>query len=229
MGKIKWGLFATDGRGKVGGHVLSKNRTSAYIRTKVTPVNAQTSYQSAARQAFTALSQAWRSLTAAQILAWNNAVKAFSKTNVFGDSVTPTGKNLYLALNRNLELVDVANISDPPSPEGTFTFEPTSVSAAAGAGTVSIAWGSGPIPAGMAVIVEAAEGVSPGKFFVKNLFRNIGYIDATATSPSAQGAAYTARFGSMTAGNRISVRLTTVNKTTGERGTPQVLQSIIAA
>lgn len=228
-GKIKWGLFVTDGRGKVGGHVLSKNRTGAYIRTKVTPVNPQTALQSAVRAAFTSFSQAWRGLTASQILAWNNAVSDFQKTDIFGDLKKPTGKNLYLALNRNLDLVGGVNISDPPQPSGTFEFSGVGVAAAAGAGTVSVSWTSGAVPANMAVLVEAAPGISPGAFFAKNLFRYITFFPAADVTPTAIGAAYTALFGAMTAGKRISVRVTPVNFLTGERGTPTIVQSIIAA
>ena len=37
--KIKFGSEVVDGRGKIGGHVYSKNKGGAYKRTKVTPSN----------------------------------------------------------------------------------------------------------------------------------------------------------------------------------------------
>jgi len=45
--KMKFGAIVVDGRGKIGGHVASKNRGGAYLRTKVTPSNPQTGYQAA--------------------------------------------------------------------------------------------------------------------------------------------------------------------------------------
>lgn len=229
MAKLKFGMIVTEGRNKLGGHVLSRNRAGAYARTKVTPVNPQTSYQSGVRALFTGLSQAWRGLTNAQRLAWNAAVSNFQKTDIFGDLVSPTGKNLYLALNRNLQLVSGTAITSPPNPAGTFSLTSVTVAAAAGAGTVAITFAPTPVPAGMAVIVEATTGTSVGKYFVKNLFRNLGTIAAAATSPQAFGTAYVARFGSMTAGTRVSVRLTPVNITTGERGVPYMATAIVAA
>jgi hypothetical protein len=44
--KMKFGAIVTEGRGKIGGHVASKNKSGAYLRTKVTPVNRQSVAQS---------------------------------------------------------------------------------------------------------------------------------------------------------------------------------------
>src|SRR4051812_170938 len=83
--KVKFGSLVVDGRGKIGGHVLSKNRGGAYMRTKVTPINPQTADQSTVRGTLTSLSQSWRALTQNQITAWNNAVQNFQSTDIFGD------------------------------------------------------------------------------------------------------------------------------------------------
>jgi hypothetical protein len=55
MAKIKFGMMMTDARGKLGGHVFSKNRSGAYVRTKVTPVNGQTTAQTGVRAIFGAI------------------------------------------------------------------------------------------------------------------------------------------------------------------------------
>src|SRR3546814_3353017 len=52
ISKVKFGALMTDARGKLGGHVFSKNRAGSYLRTKVTPVNQQTSYQTSVRALF---------------------------------------------------------------------------------------------------------------------------------------------------------------------------------
>ena len=101
--KAKFGAIVVDGRGKIGGHVASKNRSGSYFRTKVTPVNPQSARQSAVRATLSSFSASWRGLNQNRRDAWNSAVGSFTKTNVFGDTVTPTGKNLYTALNANLD------------------------------------------------------------------------------------------------------------------------------
>ena len=93
--KIKWGALVTDGRGKIGGQVASRNRSGAYMRNKVTPVNPQTDAQQRSRSILASFSEGWRGLTEAQRAAWNAAVSQFETTDVFGDTIQPTGKNLY--------------------------------------------------------------------------------------------------------------------------------------
>src|SRR5690606_27930634 len=47
------GLGVVAGSGKIQGTVAARNRSGAYLRVKVTPVNPQTTYQQAARQRLT--------------------------------------------------------------------------------------------------------------------------------------------------------------------------------
>lgn len=100
--KIKWGMMMTDGRGKLGGQVASKNRAGAYIRTKVTPVNPQTVAQQNIRQLFGSIASAWRSLTQAQINGWNEATEFWQRTDIFGDLKKPSGFALFQRLNTGL-------------------------------------------------------------------------------------------------------------------------------
>lgn len=214
--KLKWsGFGAVDGRGKINGHVASKNRSGAYARTKVSPVNPQTTYQQAARNLFTTLSQAWRSLTQAQRNAWNAAVSDYAKTDVFADLRNPTGKNLFSRLNINLQLAGIAVINTPPTPSGAGSITAgTLVMTNGGAKTIAFT----PTPAATGVQVWATQGVSPGKQFVKNDLRLIDTLAAAATSPANIATAYQDRFGEPPIGTRVTVRLVPFNETTGEVG-----------
>ena len=220
--KMKWGALVTDGRGKIGGHVASKNRAGAYLRTKVTPVNPQTTYQSIVRSVFTTLSQGWRSLTSAQILAWNSAVSNFSTTDIFGDLKNPTGKNLYQKLNTNLVGAGQSVISTPPLPVGAGAGATPTLTATASGGVISIAFSPSPVPTGTAFKIEMTPPMSASKSFVKNDFRVVHYLAAAATSPYVGTSVYAARFGSFSAGQRIWVKITPVNIVTGEMGEPKI-------
>lgn len=221
--KMKWGMIVTDGRGKLGGHVASKNRSGAYARTKVTPVNPQTSYQQAVRNRFTTYSQGWRALSASAILAWNAAVQAFSKSNIFGDTVLPTGKNLYSRLNLNLTSVGIAAITTPPLPAGAGTvLAGTVVSTNGGAKSVAHTLDT----AGHAIQVWATPGISPGKKFVKNQFRLIGYFTGGAASPYVATTAYDAKFGQPAVGQVVFFKLVSINTTTGEASTASQSSSV---
>lgn len=214
--KGKWSGFGlTDGRGKLNGHVASKNRSGAYVRTKVTPTNPQTSFQLAARNLLTSLSQGWRSLTQAQRDAWDAAVADFAKTDVFGDLRNPTGKNLYTRLNINLQNVGQATISDPPLPAGAGNVIIGAITVTnGGAKTVAYTGATD----GHKIQVWATPGVSPGKKFLKNDFRLIATFDGAAASPFDMATAYEARFGEPAVGTRVGVQLVSVNELTGEMG-----------
>src|SRR6056297_1703187 len=113
--KIKWGALVVDGRGKIGGHVASKNRGGSYLRTKTTPVNPQSTAQTNVRSIFGQISQGWSGLTASQIEGWNNAVSEYSQTDIFGDLKNPSGKALYQRLNQSLLLVGEGLLTEAPA------------------------------------------------------------------------------------------------------------------
>lgn len=216
--KGKWSGFGlTDGRGKLNGHVASKNRSGAYVRTKVTPTNPQTSFQLAARNLLTSLSQGWRSLTQAARDAWDAAVADFAKTDVFGDLRNPTGKNLYTRLNINLQNVGQPTISDPPLPAGAGNVIIGTITVTNG-GAKTVAYTEA--TDGHKIQVWATPGVSPGKKFLKNDFRLIDTFDGAAASPFDMATAYEARFGEPAVGTRVGVQLVSVNENTGEMGVP---------
>ena len=228
--KIKFGSIVIAGSGKIGGHVASKNRAGAYIRTKTTPVNPQTGYQTQVRNRLSTLATAWAGLTDAQRNGWNNAVGTFKSTNVFGDVVNPSGFNLFQKLNNNLAKINVAQINTPPVPVALPAFTTVTLTPAAGAQTIGMAFTATPIPAGVSVRVSATPAMAAGKTFVKNQFRFVSLIAAAAASPFALGAPYITRLGAVgAAGKRIWVKTEFVSLTTGQVGVSQIFSAVIAA
>ena len=217
---VKFGMIITDGRNKLGGHVLSKNRGGSYARTKVTPINPQSSYQSNVRQRFTTLSQAWRGLTQDQRDAWNGAVANFQRTNIFGDLKSPSGFNLYQRLNNVLLSTSSATINFPPLPAAVPDCHIAGLLVTVATPSVSILMNE-TVPADTKIKVFATPPLSPGKSFVKNMFRLIAILDSAETSPYDALAEYTAKYGSVgEIGQRITFKTLAVNTTTGQEGTP---------
>lgn len=216
--KLKWsGFGATDGRGKINGHVASKNRAGAYARTKVTPVNPQTSFQLTARNTLTTFSQGWRALTQAQRDAWDAAVPDFARTDIFGDLRNPTGKNLYTRLNTNLQNIGATLITDPPLPSGAGSVVAGTLIITNG-GAKSIAHTGDTV--GYTIQVWATPGMSPGKSFFKNDYRLLTTFVGGAASPAVITTAYNARFGQPAIGTKVAVKLVSVNDSTGEVSVP---------
>lgn len=224
--KIKFGAIVTDGRGKLGGHVLAKNRSGNYMRTKVTPVNPQTSYQQAQRSALGTLSSGWSGLTSSQRAAWDAAVGDFQKTDIFGDLKSPTGKNLYTGLNRNLLNAGQATITSPPSPDTIPAIVIASAAYSLGGTSFDIVTTGD--SSGAFVQAWATPPLSAGTTFVKNRLRLL-QSDAGANPLTADiYAAYIARFGVPPVGSNVYVAMRVVNAG-GEAGVISTFQATIGA
>ena len=227
--KAKFGAIVVDGRGKLGGHVASKNRAGSYFRTKVTPVNPNTAAQVNARSILATLAVAWSALTDAYRLAWNNATDLWKGTNVFGDLKHPSGFNLFCRLNANLAHISVAQINTPPLPTTighwtTFSFVPDNT------GTMVLTFAATPIPAGYAVIVEGTAPCSPGIKNANARFRKIIKLAAAEATGVDIQAAYVAKFGSIAPiGDRVFLRAKYINIVTGQTGLPVEATAVIVA
>jgi hypothetical protein len=226
--KTKFGSIIVDGRGKIGGHVASKNRAGTYLRTKVSPANAQTPFQTIIRNRFTALTQGWRTLSEAQRAAWNAAVADYARTDIFGDIRNPSGSNLYQRLNNVLDIVGEAQVDTPPLAGSVLNVTVGAITMAVGTPALSVTFAP-TVPADTGVIISATAPMSAGKSFVKSEFRQVAVLAAAATSPWNGLSAYVAKFGSTGAiGQKVFVKFTPVNRETGQVGS-STISSVISA
>lgn len=229
MAKAKFGMIVTDMRNKLGGHVFTKNRAGAVVRTKVTPSNPQTVDQSSVRNRFTGLSQAWRNLTQAQRDAWNAAVASYQRTDIFGDLRSPSGINLFQRLNNVLLSVAESVIDTPPLPSAVENVYAVSMTAAVAAPAMSIILNEA-VPADTAVKLFATAPLSAGRSFVKSQFRLIDVIATLGATPHNALAAYVAKFGSTgEIGQKIFVKTVPVNTVTGQEGSAAIVSVITVA
>ena len=191
--KLKFGAIVTDGRGKIGGHVASKNRAGAYLRTKVTPTNPNTVAQVQARNILASISQLWQTLTESQRSGWNDAVKEWGTTDIFGDIKNPSGINLFVKINANLISVGYPQLSDAPSKMEVPSVIISSANYIISADDVSINFNSSDAD-GVRALVRATPTLSSGVSFVKSQFRVIGSEIVVGNNLSVTGA-YGAKFG----------------------------------
>lgn len=201
--KAKFGAIVVDGRGKLGGHVFSKNAAGAYMRTKVTPTNPQTSYQSAARALFAAISQAWSGLSDAVRTAWNEAVTEWQKTDVFGDLKKPTGKALFQRLNNQAQSAGWSAVTTVPAraelPDAVITAASIDITneeiILTGKDTASTT----------RIMLFATPPLSQGTTFVKNKLRNFYNTVADTFPDTAAYTPYVNRFGAPSDGDNIYI------------------------
>lgn len=224
MAKIKFGMMMTDARGKLGGQVFSKNRSGAYIRTKVTPSNPQTQAQAQVRSNLATLSTGWNSLTASQIAQWNGSVDDWASTDVFGDIKKPTGKNLYVKLNVNLLNSEQPTVANPPAKLELPALVGVDVDVTKATNKLEI--DGLPAFADGVYQVEACAPVSIGVNFVKNKFRVISYETQATAGVVDVSTAYNAKFGSVAAAENIFFRIRAIGEN-GQAGVPLVVKASI--
>lgn len=227
--KVKWsGIGMVDGRGKINGSVASKNRSGAYVRTKVTPVNRQSSAQSAVRNSFSVISALWRNLTDVQRESWNSAVNNWQRTDVFGDLKTPSGFGLFMRLCTPLQNTfnDVIIANYAPSPVSMPLFKNLSAVSATTDGVATALVVNGLVNNEDRVDLEeyviqlyATPVLSPGKSFVKNEYRYLGYIEFSGLNENFLSL-YAARFGQILSGDNVHVRAVVLARATGQLSVP---------
>lgn len=225
MAKVKFGMFMTDARGKVGGHVLSKNRGGSFVRTKVTPANPRTAAQAQARARLANNSSAWSSLDEDQRVKWNEAVTSYQKTDVFGDLRKPTGKNLYTGLNANLHLVSSTSIVVPENPVALI--DPVELAFVdLSAGSIEIA--NFPVITHQKYVIMASPAMSAGTFNFSGKFKVIKITTGTATTMDV-ATEYIAKFGAFVSGQKIAIKMFVVSTITGQKSSGVVISQIVAS
>jgi len=224
--KIKWGALVVDGRGKLGGHVASKNRGGAYMRTKVTPVNPQSTFQTVVRALFGSISSAWSGLTNAERQSFYNRTSSYQTTDIFGDSKVPSGKALFQRLNQNLGNSEQALITVCPAPKAVPSALITDFAAIATGQAMSFQTTED--TTGNVLMIFATPPLSAGTEFYKNELRHIGNIAGSAPDPVEIGALYSARYGAFAAGDHIFAGVKVCND--GGLTSPlEVLEAVVGA
>lgn len=120
--KIKFGSIVTDGSGKLGGHVYSKNRGGNYIRTNKVPSNPRTAAQILARSRFGQASSGWKELTELQRRAWAAFAEKNPYTDSLGDQKYLSASSAYTRSSNNLLTVSKTPIATPLDVRETISF-----------------------------------------------------------------------------------------------------------
>jgi len=224
--KVKWGALMVDGRGKIGGQIASKNRSGAYMKNKVTPINPRSQAQILVRSYLAAASSAWGSLDQSLRSAFDSAVNDWTSTNIFGDSVKPTGKNLFSALGINLLSVDQAMPTAVPAKVAISAIGLQTAVIDLSDETFTItALNDG---ADYNSVIGATPTLSAGTSFTKGKFRNLFFSTVGITEADLIYNAYVARFGVPTVGANISVEVKFIADT-GQAGLSETLRVTVQA
>lgn len=229
MAVLNWGMMVVDGRGKLGGTVLSRNKGGPVARNKVTPINPNTAAQSLQRGYISTLSKRWNAvLTDSDRIAWESFGQSNKTTSVFGNSLILSGIAAYQQLNRVILNAGGTIIDTPPIGLAATSLTSLSMVANHTGPVLTLAFTPTPLITPQGLYLFATPAISPGIKNVKNLLRYIGFVDAAASGVSI-ATKWEAKFGTFpaAAGQRIGVSVQVVDSTTGAITPPTITSTIV--
>jgi len=212
-----------------GSTTAGHNRYGAYLRNRVIPTNPVTEAQTAVRDQFSNVTQAWRELTEAQRAQWNAFGPEIVRTDSLGETYTLNGQTAFMYVNRNRITCGQAILEDAPAvdpPDALLTATATLTDTP----TMSLAYTTTPLGTNDKLLIFATRGVSQGKNFLPNGdYKLISVTAAAAASPANILAAYQAVFGDPILDEKIFFKLKVVRQTTGQStSTLQITGTVVA-
>lgn len=228
--KVQYGAIIVDGRGKLGGHVGQRNTYGNFLRTKVTPVNKQSYSQQNHRSRVAELTRNWSVLTNSERNAWYDFAINNPVTDVFGNTMTLSGFNMYVKVNLNLINIGEERVTRPGLQPGIIQLIynislppdrwPSSI--------IVFNW-EGDIVATTKVAVFTTAPVSAGISSGGSAYRQIAILDSSATSPYSLTAQYKAKFGFVGfAGSKIFTKAIQIDIGSGLAYSPLIASNIVA-
>lgn len=229
MAKIMFGGPVANASGSMAGVVFSHNRYGSYTRRRTVPVKSETTYATNAKAKLAAASAAWKALTTDQRNAWVAWAKTNPIVDTLGEKRILDGHAAYVKLNNRLLQAGLSQITVPPVASAPVALTSLTLTADIGAGDFEIAFTPTPAPAGTSIWVEAAVVDSPGITYVTNLYKLVIISAAAQASPLDIQAEVTARFGTLTAGQKVFVRASVFNRSSGLLSQPALATALVTS
>jgi hypothetical protein len=225
--KAKFGAIITDGRGKLGGKVFSKNHYGIYEKIKVTPTNPASPYSALIRANHKSIVLAWELLTDSDRYTWNAGTKNFPQKNTFGDTVYLSGFALFLKLNINRLLLNQSIINTCPAITKNTNISDASCEVREIDNTVMLTF-SPPCPADFNYKVYASASLSPGISYSNKRFKLIAKLTSLDLSTFDLSTAYNTRFGNVgSLGKKVFFKIIPTEIATGHECEPFIFSTII--
>ena len=203
--------------GSAKGVTAAKTRGRKYIRNRGYGGSIRTTFQSSVKAVFKQLSQAWQSLTNAQILAWNAAANTAQGKSVLGTKAKISGANLFMRLNYWVVYCGGNIMETPPTLTGVEAPAAATVVISSSAMTFTLA----DIPSDVSdlkLVIQASEPQGNGitRAYSKAAAFADPYIPVTTANDSKS--AYDSKRGAPSASApKVFFKYFYVNTTTGEK------------
>lgn len=230
MARVLFGGGVADVRGKWNGQVFSRNKGGSYFRTKVTPINPNTTFQATQRSFQSNLAKRWaNTLTDDQRQSWKSFGQLTGTMSVFGNKQIISGIAAYLRINRLISAAGGTVIDDAPSSLDIQNITSGSLAIDSGLSTAVFTFAPTPYSAGQGLYIFATPPMSAGILNFSSSLRFIGYYDAAA-SPLDITTQWVARFGAIpaTGGQAVGISVRAFDIGTGALSAASSFQAVIS-
>jgi len=223
------GLMITNGKGLLGGNVLSGNQAGRMASIYRRPITRYKPSQLIRRNAFQGIVAGWMTLSDAQRSGWNTAAATgdWDWTNSIGINFNPSGFQLYVKLNSILVNADTSLATAPTKP----TLSPPFLSSSTPVFNTSFVLGFSPASIGASelVYIYATDNLSPGVFSPRHskyiFVRSITSVQFGATIDIFS--AWSGIFGKMVVGCSIFVSAILVDAVSGDTANIGIRRTLV--
>ena len=215
--------------GSAKGVTAAKVKSRKYIRNRGYGGSTRTEFQASVKSVFKELSQAWRSLTNAQILAWNAAANTAEARAVLGTRGKISGANLFMRLNYWVVYCGGNIMTAVPTLSGVEAPEDATVVLSSSAMTFQL----DDIPTvttNLKLIIMASE--PQGNGITKAYSKAAAFADPYDLTEEAINikSAYDAKCGAPSAGfPKVFFKYFYVNTATGEKSAEKLVSAVLSA
>ena len=206
--KCAWGILTGEARGKCGHIVATVGRSGPVLRGHFRARRSATQTQLECRAALGSLSVLWSDPSMLTYrAAWVQLGLDHAEHNIFGADIYKTGLQWFTRANRNRQIIGEAVILEAPAYAAVG--DPAAVTLTHGTGpeSLEVSATNPPAPGDDAVVIYATPPLSPGIFTLGHQQRKLLIVNPGTAGPWDILAAYTAKFGTPTAGRQVFVEV----------------------
>jgi len=229
MAKVQYGALVTELKGKIGGTVFQSGRYGFQARNKPVPIKTASTSQSDVRSAILSVSKAWKTLSAAQRLAFDAIAPSWPAVDAFGNPILLTGYNVFCKTNFWNWLLTGAINSTASLPAALWQPSSLTLDIAVGTSTFDLYFSPSPISANSNALIYLSSQVSAGRSVPPANMSAITFFSAGTVTPMDLSSLYSTHKGTFpTEGNRIFVGVQVISSVNGTAGPIQYASAIVA-
>jgi len=224
MASIKYSGLVNGIKGNIAGTTFQGGKASNVVKTKrpagskgkLTKADAGRVYNP--RLVIAEVSGLWRNLSAEQRLTWSTNAVNWPAVNKFGEPYTPSGYQVFMKLNSQLNFSGVSRLSVCPMPV-TVETQPAITYTYADYDVITMTLAAA-VPTGYKMAVWATQKMTASRGVPESRFRLLGYINAGETTLSPLSSYWVDMFGSLTPHGVIHFKTQFIVLSTGQTGVP---------